>query len=183
MPSLAHGGVKAGFTQPRSANESVLARARAAASAPVETDPLLKPFEGAGLPADRLGELNAIAITVVRDLIRPAQRDFALFVEREYLPASRKGLGTHTLPGGEAYYRWLAADHTTTSLTPDQIHDLGLAEGWGLYAERLAGEMGLYRDDYERFGELSMEMWRACRLVADTGIHWKGWSVARAMSR
>ena len=49
-------------------------------------------------------------------------------------------------------------------------------EGWGLYAERLAGEAGLYETPYERFGALSYEMWRACRLVADTGLHWYGWS-------
>lgn len=49
-------------------------------------------------------------------------------------------------------------------------------EGWGLYAERIAGEAGIYRTPYERFGALSYEMWRACRLVADTGLHWYGWS-------
>ena len=49
-------------------------------------------------------------------------------------------------------------------------------EGWGLYAERIAGEAGIYRTPYERFGALSMEMWRACRLVADTGLHWYGWT-------
>ncbi len=53
-------------------------------------------------------------------------------------------------------------------------------EGWGLYAEYLGTEMGIYRDAYERFGKLSMEMWRACRLVVDTGIHWKGWSIEQA---
>jgi len=53
-------------------------------------------------------------------------------------------------------------------------------EGWGLYAEKLGGEMGIYRDGYERFGRLSYEMWRACRLVADTGLHWKGWSMDQA---
>jgi uncharacterized protein (DUF885 family) len=53
-------------------------------------------------------------------------------------------------------------------------------EGWGLYAERLAGEMGMYKTPYEKFGALSMEMWRACRLTADTGLHWKGWSIEQA---
>lgn len=55
-------------------------------------------------------------------------------------------------------------------------------EGWGLYAERIAGEAGLYQTPYERFGALSYEMWRACRLVADTGLHWYGWTREEAES-
>ena len=49
-------------------------------------------------------------------------------------------------------------------------------EGWGLYSEFLAAEMGMYTNPYERFGQLTYEMWRACRLVVDTGIHAFDWS-------
>ena len=54
-------------------------------------------------------------------------------------------------------------------------------EGWGLYSEFLADEMGIYTTPYEQFGKFTYEMWRACRLVIDTGIHAKGWSREEAV--
>ena len=54
-------------------------------------------------------------------------------------------------------------------------------EGWGLYSERLGLEAGFYKDPYSNFGRLTYEMWRACRLVVDTGIHTKGWTREQTM--
>ena len=54
-------------------------------------------------------------------------------------------------------------------------------EGWGLYSEELGKDMGFYEDPYSDFGRLGMELWRACRLVVDTGIHHKRWSREQAI--
>ncbi len=55
-------------------------------------------------------------------------------------------------------------------------------EGWGLYSEKLGQEMGIYETPYEDFGRLTYEMWRACRLVIDTGLHQQGWTREQALA-
>ena len=55
------------------------------------------------------------------------------------------------------------------------------SEGWGLYSELLPKDMGFYQDPFSDFGRLSMELWRACRLVVDTGLHAKGWTREKAI--
>jgi uncharacterized protein (DUF885 family) len=61
------------------------------------------------------------------------------------------------------------------------LYHSAFGEGWGLYSEALGKEMGFYQDPYSDFGRLTYEMWRACRLVVDNGIHAKGWSRQKAI--
>ncbi len=329
-------GIRTKLTQPRIVVERVLDVARQQAAASPEASPLLEPFarRPPSIPADAWARYRSRAIELIRDRIAPVQRAFVGFLEQEYLPAARASLGLGSVEGGEAMYRFLVRAETTTNLTPDEIHELGLTEvkriralmeetirstgfsgsfaeflhmlrtdprfyaqseqdllekaseiakraddrlpplfgtlprlpygvrpvpaeiaegyttgrywpgspalgqagaymvntsrldqrplyelpaltlheavpghhlqialsqeledlpyfrrntsptafveGWGLYAEYLGEEMGMYRDAYERFGRYSYEMWRACRLVADTGIHWLGWDIEHA---
>ena len=328
-------GVATRFTQPAPTVQVVLAIARKQAAVAAEDDSLLAPLRElpASIAPPDQAALRARALDLVR-AFKPSEAAFVRFIETEYAPAARKSLAARDLPNGEAYYRAEVARHTTTTLTPDQIHQIGLdevtriralmeqeikasgfkgdfkafqtflrtdpqfyvttrqalleksamfaktvddklptefgrlprlpfavreipreveesattayyeegspalavaggyevntshldqrplyeipalslhesqpghhlqialqqertdlpafrrnggitafVEGWGLYSEQLGDEMGLYRTPYERFGHLSYEMWRACRLVADTGIHWLRWTREQA---
>jgi len=329
-------GIKTRYTQPRIVVDRVLETARKQVEVKPEDSSLLLPFGRmpASIPAAAQAEYRGKALAIVRDKIYPAQRAFNDFMAREYVPAARPALAWRTTPHGEESYRFLVRQHTTTDLTPDQIHKLGedevarirglmekaiaqtgfkgsfaeflkmlrtdprfyahtatellekaseiakrsddqlprlfgtlprltygvrpvpaemaegyttgrywqgsmqmgqaggymvntthldqrglyelpaltlheavpghhlqialsqelsglpyfrrnisvtaFTEGWGLYSEFLGEEMGIYRDPYELFGRYSYEMWRACRLVADTGIHWLGWDIEQA---
>ena len=280
--------------------------------------------------------LQAEAKTVITEQLNPAYRDFGAFIKDSYLPASRPEPGIGSLEGGKAAYRFLVQHFTTTDLSPEAIHQIGLdevarirsemegviaevgfdgelaafndflrtapqfyydtpeellegyqavakrldpelvklfgklpripygvrpipdeiapdtttayympptpdgkrpgwyyvnlykpevrpkfemevlsvhesvpghhlqialageltdlpefrrrsgvtafVEGWGLYSERLGYDMGLYQDPYSRYGQLVYDMWRAVRLVVDTGIHYFGWSRERAIN-
>lgn len=303
-----------------------------------EDSPFYAPFERmpASIDAAQQAALKREAAAAISEAVIPAYRRFKTFFESEYLPASRDSVGLSALPDGAADYAFLARYHTTTELTPAQIHQIGLDEvnriraamdavraqigytgtaeafaqflrtdpqfyftdaealltasaalakridgelprlfgklprlpygvravpadsapyqttayyqpgavdgsragyyyvntykletrpkwemealtaheavpghhlqialgqelqdlpkfrtqgygytafheGWGLYAESLGDQLGLYKDPYSRYGQLSYEMWRACRLVMDTGLHAMGWTRDQAI--
>ena len=322
-------GLARGYTVPR---VSVLGRDRT-----IEpyvkgdaSNPLYAPFTQipAGVPAAEQEALRAEAVTVIRDIVAPAYARLLSMMRDEYLPKARASLAARALPDGEAFYQAQIEKHTTLTLTPQQIHDIGLkevarleaemratkdkanfkgtmaefftfmrtdpqfyaktprellsysayvskkaddklaetigflprrrhgirpvpdavapiytggrggldaclmntynlparplytlasltlhectpghsfqaalalegperpafrratsfsgyGEGWGLYTEWLGTVMGIYETPYEDMGRLTYEMWRACRLVIDTGIHQFGWTRDQAMS-
>jgi len=76
----------------------------------------------------------------------------------------------------------LAQEQTDVPLFRKNDDITAFVEGWALYAEQLTQEMHLYDTPYDRFGLLSMEVWRACRLVVDVGLHWKGWTRDQAVA-
>jgi len=323
-------GIKSGWVPPRVAMLRTPSQIAAFTGDDVTASPLYLPFKSfpASVAAEERKRLAAAADAVLKDRVRPALVALQQFMETRYLPACREELAASRLPGGKRYYDLLVAANTTTSLTAQEVHDIGLAEvarirvemdkviastgfkgtfaefvqslksnprffhssaeemlmhyrdiakradaelpklfaelprtpygirpmqayegdnaehytagaldgsragffeantnnlqrratydmevvllheavpghhlqtaraqelkdlprfrrstwytaygeGWALYAESLGDEMGMYRDPYSKFGQLSAEMWRACRLVIDTGLHAFGWT-------
>ena len=89
-------------------------------------------------------------------------------------------LTLHECAPGHSFQAALAEEGASLPRFRRGLYFSGYGEGWGLYTEWLGIEMGIYRTPYERFGQQSYEMWRAARLVIDTGLHRYGWSRAQA---
>lgn len=335
--ALAEAGLEAGIVPPRVLMQRVPAQIEVQVVDTAEASPFFEVFETLPetIDAETGARLREEALAVIEDVVLPAYTRLARWFEDDYLPASRETVGLSALPNGSAWYEFLAREYTTTTMTPDEIHRLGLdevkrlrdamleiirevgfdggfdaflehlrtdpefyfdnpdelyeaylatckridpelvklfgklprmpygvrpipdsiapdtttayytrpaadgsragtywvnlyrpevrpkyeievlsvheavpghhlqlalqqelgdlpefrrysgftafSEGWGLYSESLGYELGLYRDPYSRFGALTYEMWRAVRLVVDTGLHYKGWTRDQAI--
>jgi uncharacterized protein (DUF885 family) len=90
-------------------------------------------------------------------------------------------LTLHECAPGHSFQAALSEEQKELPRFRRNLYFSGYGEGWGLYTEWLGNLMGIYRNPYERFGQLSYEMWRAARLVIDTGIHRYGWSRQQAI--
>ena len=90
-------------------------------------------------------------------------------------------LTLHECEPGHSFQAALSEEQKALPRFRQNLYFSGYGEGWGLYCEWLGNEMGIYRNPYERFGQQSYAMWRAARLVIDTGVHRYGWSRSQAI--
>ena len=123
-------GLETGLVQPRSIVENALTLIEPEAALTPETDPLLKPFTTlpASIPAAQQAALRERAARAVADGIMPQRREWARFLREDYLPRAPETLGLVHRPGGRDLYAWLVRGFTTTDMTPEEVHALGLQE-------------------------------------------------------
>jgi len=123
-------GLETGMVQPRSIVENALTLLEPEAALTPETDPLLKPFAAlpASMPAAQQAALRDRAARAVADGVMPQRREWARFLRQQYLPRAPETLGLVNRPGGRELYAYLVRGFTTTDLTPDQVHQIGLDE-------------------------------------------------------
>jgi len=130
-------GMAQGYTQPRALMVKVLPQLAAHLVDDVESSLFYNPLRSLpeGLDATEREQLIADYSAMISDTLIPCIRSLHDFIEREYLPAARETAGMNHLPDGDEWYAYLVERTTTTDLTPDRIHQIGLAEVARIHAE------------------------------------------------
>jgi uncharacterized protein (DUF885 family) len=133
-------GMAAGITTPRVIVERTLAQLEALASDDVAKSALWNPMRrfSAGIDAETRGRIEADYRKLLGEAVFPSIRRLAAFVRKDYLPQARTSPGLGALPGGERMYRFAVRSETTTEMTPEELHALGLKEVKRIQASYLA---------------------------------------------
>jgi uncharacterized protein (DUF885 family) len=123
-------GLAAGRMQPKILLEKVVTQSNGIATTPAEKSPFAHPFEKFpdAIPESDRKRLREAGLAAVKDSVIPAYVKFTAFVRDEYAPKGRPEPGAWSLPDGDAWYAYRVKDSTTTDLTPEEIHQLGLAQ-------------------------------------------------------
>ena len=132
-------GLAKGHTQPKLVTKGVIAQLNAIIESDIDSNPYLKVFKEADesiIDIDDKNKLIDDAILLIENKINPAYKRLHDFLLNDYLPNSRDSIGIKDIPNGKKYYEYLAKYYTTTNLTPDEIHTIGLNE-----IDRIRSEM------------------------------------------
>lgn len=142
-----------------------------------KADCVMKEIESFRAPSAPVGYYNPSP----EDGSRPGYYYINTYSPQERLRFTLEALSYHEAIPGHHFQMALHQENTTLPKFRRYGSFTAYVEGWALYTEKLGYEIGGYKDAYSQFGQLTFEMWRACRLVVDTGMHAKGWSRQRAI--
>ena len=146
-------GLELGYTQPKLVTRGVIAQISAIINSDIENHPYLKVFKNADeslMSSNEKTDLINRAKTLITNEINPSYKRLHDFLKNEYLSTSRNSIGISDVPNGSKWYEVLSNYHTTTDLSPDEIHDIGLSE-----IKRIRSEMEKIISDLEWDGDFN----------------------------
>ena len=146
-------GLELGYTQPKLVTRGVIAQISAIINSDIENHPYLKVFKNADeslMSSNEKTDLINRAKTLISNEINPSYKRLHDFLKNEYLSTSRDSIGISDVPNGSKWYEVLSNYHTTTNLSPDEIHDIGLSE-----IKRIRSEMEKIISDLEWDGDFN----------------------------
>ena len=146
-------GLEKNITQPKLVTKAVILQINSILNSSIEENPYLKVFKNADesffLPDEKKLLIENVK-TLIENEINPAYQKLNEFLQNEYLPKSRQTIGLEGVPGGKEYYEYLARHFTTTDLTPNEIHEIGISE-----IKRIRSEMESIIDQVKWDGDFS----------------------------